>query len=164
MSLLIDRRRSISGFTLLELLIVLALIGIASGLVVASVDKLSSRIDERRWEDRTRHILLALRAQAMSSGQTVSAVVSVSPSEIRQMGNGDRAMSMKLPSNFSFELSGNVRSAMPLSSTSFTLYFFPDGAMDGLSFDLISPSGMRHRFKLAKHTGRVLEGLGDASN
>ena len=155
-------RRGINGFTLLELLIVLALIGIASGFAVASVDKLATRMDERRWQDRTRQTLQAMRNKAIRTGATVVAVVAVDAAEIRQLNDGGSELLLKLPTNFKYELVSALGDTKAALERKAVIYFFADGAMDGQTFDLISPQGRRYEFKLAKHTGQVRGRLGDA--
>ena len=148
-------RRVSIGFTLLELLIVLALIGIASGFAVASVDKLAIKMDERRWEDRTRQALVSLRNKAMRTGVTQAAEVVVDAAEIRQFNAEQTVVLLKLPANFRYEVASTPNSTIANAGPKATLYFFADGAMDGQAFDLISSQGRRFEFKLTKHTGQV---------
>ena len=158
----IGLRRGINGFTLLELLIVLSLIGIASGFAVASVDKLATRMDERRWQDRTRQTLQAMRNKAIRTGATVVVVVAVDAAAIRQLDDGGSELLLKLPTNFKYELVSAPSDTKAALERKAVIYFFADGAMDGQIFDLISPQGRRYEFKLAKHTGQVRGRLGDA--
>lgn len=162
MPLCVDVRRRVNGFTLLELLIVLALIGIASGFAVASVDKLAVKMDERRWEDRTRQALLTLRNRSIRAGVTVSAEIAFDAAEIRQLSGAESLLLLRLPANFRFEVASASGSTNAATEHKAILYFFPDGAMDGQAFDLISPQGRRYEFKLAKHTGQVRGRLSDA--
>ena len=148
-------RRVSIGFTLLELLIVLALIGIASGFAVASVDKLAIKMDERRWEDRTRQALVSLRNKAMRTGVTMAAEVAFDAAEIRQFNAERTVVLLRLPANYSYELASAPNGATAASEAKAVLYFFADGAMDGRAFDLVSSHGRRFEFKLAKHTGQV---------
>ena len=155
MALDVGLRRGSIGFTLLELLIVLALIGIASGFAVASVDKLAMKMDERRWEDRTRQALVSLRNKAMRAGVTLAAEVVVDAAEIRQFNAEQTVVLLKLPPNFKYEVASTPNNAAADTGSKALLYFFADGAMDGQAFDLVSSQGRRFEFKLAKHTGQV---------
>ena len=162
MPLFMGLRRGANGFTLLELLIVLALIGIASGFAVASVDKLATRMDERRWQDRTRQTLQAMRNKAIRNGVTVAVEVAVDAAEIRQLNEVGSELLLKLPTNFKYELvsaPGETKAALERKAV---IYFFADGAMDGQTFDLVSPQGRRYELKFAKHTGQVRGRLSDA--
>ena len=143
------------GFTLLELLIVLALIGIALGFSVASIDKLAVRIDERRSEDRTRQVLSGLRNRAVRTGVTIKALVVFNPAEIQQLEGKDSVSLLKLPDGFRY-VSGSAQGSEGSQEKSVDLHFFADGAIDGLGFDLLSPQGKRYGYVLPRHTGQIL--------
>ena len=161
MRLRVQFGRGAKGFTLLELLIVLALIGIASGFAVASVDKLAMKMEEKKWQDRTRHALIALRNRASRSGVIVTALVVVDPAEIRQLDGGESVVLLKLPVGFKYELVTPLVTSKADLKQKAEIYFFADGAMDGPTFNLVSPQGRRYEFKLTKHTGQVRGRLSD---
>ena len=161
MRLCVEFRRGAKGFTLLELLIVLALIGIASGFAVASVDKLAQKMEERKWQDRTRQALIALRNRASRTGVNVTAVVDVDPAQIRQLEGAESVAVLKLPAGFKYELVSPLVTTRVDLKLKAKMYFFADGAMDGPTFNLVSPQGRRYEFKLTKYTGQVRGRLSD---
>lgn len=122
------------GFTLLELLVVLTLIAIASAFAVAAVDRIAGRMNERRWADQTLQALLKLRNKAVIERQTL-----VIPLEDL----------VKLPSDFHFDKT-NVTDQAPS-----TLYFYSDGTMDEAQFDLVMPNEGRKRYYLKRFTGKI---------
>lgn len=162
MRLRVEFGRGPKGFTLLELLIVLALIGIASGFAVASVDRLALKMEERKWQDKTRQTLIALRNRASKTGAVVTAVIAVDPAEIRQLEGAESVAVLKLPVGFKYELIKPLVTTQADLKLKAEMYFFADGAMDGPAFNLVSPQGRRYEFKLTKYTGQVRGRLSDA--
>lgn len=122
------------GFTLLELLVVLALIGIASAFAVAAVDRIAGRMNERRWADQTLQALMKLRNKAVIERKTITV-----PLENL----------VKLPPDFHFA------TTHPTDRIPDTLYFYPDGTMDEAQFDLVMPHEGRKRYYLKRFTGKI---------
>lgn len=143
-------RSSCSGFTLLELLIVLALIAVATVFSVAAVDRLAGRVEERRWSDLTQQTLAKLRNKAVMGGVVVSAIVDFDGGALLQAGIDSKDRLLVLPKTYQFVLSSStgVGSNLPL-------YFYPDGTMDDAVFDLVLPSEGRRRFRMARFTGKI---------
>lgn len=144
-----------AGFTLLELLIVLVLVGLGSAFAIASVDRLASRIDERRWADLTQRSLTKLRNKAVMSGMTINAIINFDGGELLQVGAGETEKIMALPKRFHF-IPPNLESwidDVPIRQMS--LYFYPDGTFDDAVFDLLMPSEGRRRYRLARFTGKI---------
>ncbi len=145
-----SQRRS-AGFTLVELLVVLVLVGIGVGIAAFSVDRLADRARERQWLDRTHQELKRLRNRAVLSGQAVDAVVRFDSGELRQQGG--RAV-VRLPENYRFARA-QATGADDLQLASEALRFFPDGSVKESRFFLETPSGTRYGFHLAQVSGRI---------
>lgn len=147
--------KSIAGFTLLELLIVLTLIGIASVFAIASVDRLAGRVEERRWADLTQQSLTKLRNKSIMSGQTINALVDFEGGELLQTGHDKTESLFILPKRFQFFPNSSVTLSNVDAATRMPLHFYPDGTMDEAAFDLVMPSEGRWRFHLARYTGKI---------
>jgi len=148
------RRDSSSGFTLLELLIVLALIAIASVFSIASVDRLAGRVQERRWSDLTQQSLAKLRNKAVMGGTVVSAEVDFEGGQLVRGAGEVQDRLLVLPASFRF-LPATALTSGNTSTGKLALYFYPDGTMDEAMFDLVLPSEGRRRFHLARFTGKI---------
>ncbi len=146
--------RSGAGFTLLELLIVLVLIGVASAFSVAAVDRLAGRLEERRWADLTQQALAKLRNKAVMGGVVVRGLVDFDRGELLHLVGDGSDLLLTLPEKFRFS-----PSSLPGPQTQpvarLPLYFYPDGTMDDAIFELALPSAGRRRFQLTRFTGRI---------
>lgn len=148
-------RKHSAGFTLLELLIVLALVGLGVSFAIASVDRLASRIDERRWSDLTQQALTKLRNKAVMSGVTVKAVVNFEGGELLQIGTGEPEKIIVLPMRFHFVPASPASGVEGVQIRRTSLYFYPDGTFDEAIFDLVMPSEGRRRYRLARFSGKI---------
>jgi len=148
-------RKYAAGFTLLELLIVLALVGLGAVFAIASVDRLASRLDERRWSDLTQQSLTKLRNKAVMSGTTVKAAIDYESGELLQIGTGEPEKIMVLPLRFHFIPPSHVSWVEGVLIRRTALYFYPDGTFDEAIFDLVMPSEGRRRYRLARFTGMI---------
>ena len=148
-------RKYAAGFTLLELLIVLALVGLGAVFAIASVDRFASRLDERRWADLTKQSLTKLRNKAVMSGMTVKAGIDYESGELLQIGTGEPEKIMVLPLRFHFIPSSRVSWVEGVQDRRTALYFYPDGTFDEAIFDLVMPSEGRRRYRLARFTGKI---------
>jgi prepilin-type N-terminal cleavage/methylation domain-containing protein len=148
-------RKHSAGFTLLELLIVLALVGIGAVFAIASVDRLASRIDERRWSDLTQQALTKLRNKAVMSGVTVKAAVNFEGGELLQIGEAEPQKIMVLPTRFHFVPPSHGSWVEGAQIRQTPLYFYPDGTFDEATFDLLMPSEGRRRYRLARFSGKI---------
>lgn len=155
------RQHSGAGFTLLELLIVLALIAIASVFSVAAIDKLAGRLEQRRWSDLTQQSLTKLRNKAVMGGAVVMAVVDFDGGELLHVGSDSQRQLLVLPKAFQFVAPASAGTADEPVRT-MPLYFYPDGTMDEAVFDLVLPSEGRRRFHLARFTGKIERTVVDA--
>lgn len=139
--------RRAAGFTLLELLLVLTLIGIGTGLAVVSIDRLASRNEERQWMDRTLQELRRLRNQAVLQGRPVQATVDFAQARI-DSGAGN---TLALPEPY--QLRPLTDEDPPLQRLN--LVFFPDGSVQEARFALVPPKGPAQEFHLTRVSGRI---------
>ena len=138
-----------TGFTLLELLLVLVLIGIGTSLAIVSVDRLAERVQEKRWVDRTQQVLHRLRNKAVLGGTPVQAFVRFAEGTLSSRGQ----TLLQLPKGFQWQTAApdaphGIENVLPL-------VFFPDGTMQDARFILETPSGLRQEFHLERISGRI---------
>jgi general secretion pathway protein H len=152
------------GFTLLELLLVLVLIGIGTALGVTSVDRLAGRMQEQRVKDQLQQELRRLRNQAVLGRHSVDAALDLDQGRLlgaaTRPGQPRRVL-LELPGGYHLAAAPigtpPVRASNgPGSSGGFiALRFHPDGSMDDARFTLTTPSGSEELFRMTKLTGRI---------
>lgn len=142
--------RKAAGFTLLELLLVLVLVGIGTGLAIASVDRLSSRMHERQWLDRTQQQLLRLRNKAVLGGRPVAAVLDFDAGTLASPA----APTLQLPRGYQWSAAA-PRAAAAGGGDTLRLMFLPDGTVREAAFVMQTPSGQRAQFRLQAISGRI---------
>lgn len=141
----------VRGFTLIELLLVLTLIGIGSAIAIASVDRLASRSDERRWQDRTFQELKRLRNKAVLGGSTVNALLHLESGRI----STSSSILLQLPDQYRFEIPPTLKATTTSDEKTLPLAFYSDGTMQEATFILVVPSGLQQQFHLEKISGRI---------
>lgn len=144
-----SRKRAAAGFTLLELLLVLVLVGIGTGLAIASVDRLSARMQERQWLDRTQQQLKRLRNKAVLGGQPITGVLDFDRGTLA----GPGMAALTLPPGYHWR---SVPEAELDEGATLELRFLPDGTLRrDTAFALLTPSGQRQEFHLRALSGRI---------
>lgn len=144
--------KKVAGFTLIELLLVLVLIGIGSGLAIASVDRLAGRTEELRLLDRTQQELRRLRNKAVLSGITVQATVHF---DRRTISSRSRT-TLELPERYRFyPVTGSPLSDSSQAADQLELLFYPDGTTREANFGVLTPSGLHQEFHLERISGRI---------
>lgn len=147
--------RGVFGFTLLELLLVLVLLGIGVSLGLASVDRMAGRSQERQWADKTYQSLRKLRNKAIMSSAPIEADLNFAKGQILLRSSRTSVISIiKLPEKYSFSATPNLHT--PISEfDSIALVFYPDGTMRDETFFLHAPSGYKQGFRLTTVSGRI---------
>ena len=148
------------GFSLLELLLVLVLIGIGTSLGVASVDRLAGRAQEQRVTDQLLQELRRLRNRAILSRNTVEAALDYEKGQLMDgPARSDKTLPilMELPAGYHLVPASMVRARQGRmdADSRITLRFYPDGSMDDARFTLTTPSGSEQLFSLTRLTGRI---------
>jgi general secretion pathway protein H len=146
-------RKGGRGFSLVEILVVLAVISVIASLSLPSVSALSRR---HGAESAAREMLLTMRRarwQALSSGWPARIVISprTVESPTRYVVEGDGAGGW-LPAGETRSLAASVGLAFTGPSTK---YFYPDGTCSMGSIILTGDGGARWRLSLNPATGRA---------
>lgn len=144
------------GFTLLELLVVLVVIGLGSALGISAVDRLAGRTEESRWYDRTVQEVHRLRQQAVLGQRLIQAELSFSRGELLRVDLAPPKVLVALPAKYSFEPVPGV-AGLPdsLPQDRVSLLFFPDGSLSDTRFALVGPQGQALQIHLAGLSGKI---------
>ena len=142
--------RPARGFTLFELLVVMALLGVATLLAAGGAEPLVRAARERGWIDRLHAELIRTRSYARASGAV--AIVSFVPEqeEIRFV-TGPRTRLLALPDGFRF----GSRLETAGSEQVQTIVFFPDGTASDLELIVTGSAGRATRLRVVGVTGKI---------
>lgn len=140
--------RPVRGFTLPELLVVMALLAIATLLAVGGAEPLVRAARERGWIDRLQAELIRTRSYSRVSG-TVAMVSFVPELEEIRFVTGSRTRLLALPDGFRFEAAAGAGEQVQ------TLIFFPDGTASDLELVLTGSAGRATRLRVVGVTGKV---------
>ena len=151
-----------AGFTLLELILVLFIVGLGSLLAVASLDRIAVGAGERQWSDRTWQSLKRLRQHAVTQGEIVQATLDVEGGTlIAVVGSTAVDVRLDLPEGFRFAPGSDAAQEAP--SGPIALRFYPDGSAQSQRFALHMPSGASQLFAISGLSGRIWRGEFDAA-
>jgi general secretion pathway protein H len=140
-----DKRQA--GFTLLEMLVVLVVLGLMVGLIVARSSKVGLRLGPRAATGQVVQMLRLARSQAISDNRGTTFVVDVASGSFAIDG-GRRMM---LPAGIAID--AVTQTGLAKGNTAI-IQFDPDGGSSGGHIDLASAS--RHvRIGIDWLTGRV---------
>ena len=138
-----------SGFTLLELLIVIAIVGMLSSIAVAAIPISSPERDVHETADRIGSLLRAARSEALRGGQASAVRFDLDDRRILRTG-GEGTLS--LPETIAIEVTVAQRPAG--ASGRPAIAFRPDGTSSGGSV-LIRGGGTERRLAVNWLTGGI---------
>lgn len=141
--------RRFQGFTLLELLVVLALLGSLVALVPVAYDRLTASMSYKDALTSIRSGLQTARHQAMSQGSDVSFFIDVNRRTFALEGQAMR----QLPANV--EVRATVAETQLSADGIASVRFLASGSATGGSIDVARRSGQGTRLKVDWLTGRV---------
>lgn len=143
-----DLRSGQAGFTLIEVLVVLAVLGLMLGLVVARGPQRSPALDLRVAAGQVAGVLRAARARAIAGNRPVLVEIDVAARSIRPGG----AAPIVLPADVA--LAATTTAGLAAGDHSAGFRFAPDGSASGGSVDLAAGE-RRARIDIGWLTGRV---------
>ncbi|WP_137747038.1 GspH/FimT family pseudopilin [Acidovorax sp. NB1] len=141
--------RCIRGFTLVELLVVLAISALLVGLAPMAFDRLR---DSANYRDALRGIMMDMRAarqQALVSRVETSFVVDLERRSYRV--DGQQARLIPEPLEIRVTMAGEEANGREGAG----IRFFPGGGATGGSVDILRPSGEGARLRVDWLSGRV---------
>ena len=141
-------RQSEAGFTLLEMLTVLVILGMAASLVALSVSRGSDRMTLSALATEIASRARAARSVAIETGR--DAMLSVDM-ERRSIDSPGRRSLLPIPADIDLDV---VASATEQRGSVTAIRFFPDGASSGGTIRL-SQSGSSYEIRINWFTGRV---------
>lgn len=141
-------RRRAGGFTLLELLFVLVIVGLASAMAISNVGRMASRGSDTSLVDKVVREIKQARIKAILSG---------TPSQIEVQYEAGMLLStdpnrppVRLPERYAFK----PQDATVLDKTQ-NITFYPDGSATQAAFRLSTPERGGYDIRIDGLTGHV---------
>jgi prepilin-type N-terminal cleavage/methylation domain-containing protein len=146
----------VRGFTLFELLVVMALLGVATLIATGGAEPIVRAARERGWIDRLHAELVRTRSYSRASGTVTVASFVPGQEEIRFV-TGSRTRLLALPDGFRFgsrfeTATGGGEQAQTQTQT---LVFFPDGTASDLELIVTGSAGRTTRLRVVGATGKI---------
>jgi general secretion pathway protein H len=143
------RRRNEKGFTLLEIVCVLAIIGLLAALVLPAIPRQTSRARLEAYAVETAALLKADRNAAMRRGMPVATELSLAARTIRSRASGKF---VRVPQDVGFD--AVLASICAGHAAGTTIDFFPSGMSCGGTI-VLSRLGTRFEIRVGWLTGGV---------
>jgi general secretion pathway protein H len=143
------RRRGERGFTLLEVMIVLVILGLVLGLVIARGPMHSRTLDVRAAAAEVARMMRTARGQAIATDRPVEVVVDLRLHSLR-LGAGP---ARPLPAGLGVRVIAKNEETLGTRLAGFR--FEPDGSASGGQVELRDPGGLRMQIGVDWLTGRV---------
>lgn len=137
------------GFTLLELLVVLAIVAVSLTVVFVTVGGGLGRKQERRFVVELEGLFRKARFQAVAGGSAVAVVCSEAERQCWIADAKEHALSV--PKDLEMETLGMLR-----ADEGMYVLFYPDGACSGAELAVVRRGVVLGRFRLDPLTGLVL--------
>ena len=140
--------RDSRGFTLLEMLVVMVLLGIATLIATGGAESILRTSKERSWIYRLQAELVKARSYSRTSG--IVAVVSFLPEEGEiRFARGSQVSRLPLPAGFHLDSDSDSSIERP------TLLFFPDGTASEMEIVFTGGASATTRLRVAGVTGKI---------
>lgn len=156
------------GFTLVEVLIVMVIIGVSASLVLSSFDRTLRTSEERQWVEKTLRQLNRIKARATLSGRPQQLTINFASGTLgMQIDPLNEEVLLSLPEKYAFSrVRGDeaLPEVLDPADDKLRLALYPDGSTSGARFDLVAPKTGAHRILVHALTGKVetLRGKEDA--
>lgn len=138
-----------SGFTLLELLFVLVIVGLAGALTINNIGRLAGRTAELSKLDDIVHELKRARVQAILSGLPKQVELQYEAGAVVPLQEGQKPI--QLPERFA--LKANDAAGQPMAAQG--IVFYPDGSATQALFLLTTPNYGSYEIRIHGLSGRV---------
>lgn len=136
------------GFTLLELLVVMFLLGVATLIAAGGADPLLRSVQERSWSDRLRAELVRTRGYARATGTVTVVNFLPEDAEVRFV-RGPQTSRLPLPTGYRFDTDGTGSTQVP------QLLFFPDGTASEMEIIFAGGEFPATRLRIAGISGKI---------
>lgn len=138
-----------SGFTLLELLFVLVIVGLAGALVIGNIGRLAGRSSELTQVENVVRELKRARVQAILSGLPKQVELQYAAGTIVPAQEGQKPL--QLPARYAIQ--ANDAAGLPIESQG--IVFYPDGSASQALFLLSTPNYGSYEIRIHGLSGRV---------
>lgn len=148
------------GFTLVEVLIVMVIIGVSASLVLSSFDRTLRTSEERQWVEKAVRQLNRIKARATLSGRQQQLNVNFANGTLAlQVDPVNEEVLLSLPEKYAFSRGRGSDEALSdildPADDKLRLALYPDGSTSGARFDLVAPKTGAHRILVHALTGKV---------
>lgn len=145
-----DTRRGTAGYTLLEMLVVLAVIATATGISFLGVGVLRGVNSPEVFAHKIGRSLVALRFRALNSGRAQSARFDMQDKRVIIAANNSEVI---LPAEYSFVVTAGQEAGTGDAVSSIT--FLPDGSSSGAEISIANAHGEWAKLRVNWLTGLV---------
>lgn len=139
-----------AGFTLAELLVVMAIVGLSAALVATTFERTLTVAQEKNWTEKTLRELNRVKVKAILTGRKQQVSLDYLTGSMRATDGVAERVLLSLPSKYAYKGINPEGEEEGLN-----IIFFPDGSATESRFDLIAPKSGRSSFRVRGLTGQV---------
>ncbi|BDU49781.1 hypothetical protein HLVA_03500 [Haliovirga abyssi] len=137
-----------NGFTLLEIVVVIIVLGFLMGVMLPTLSKIADSTEERAFEQGVINIFMQARGNAVIQNET------------NKIQIGTKTIESKLNSKFLNKLNSEIKK---INSDKKEVLFYSDGTSSGLNIEIFLLSNRKILIKIDEITGKVMV-EGDTQN